>query len=152
MRLRYGYFITCHDVVKDADGEVVELHCTYDPETRGGNAPDGRKVRGTIHWVSAAHAVDGEVRQYDHLFDKPDPSQVERARAGATTSTPTRSRCWRAASSSPRWPQAKPGDRFQFERKGYFCVDTRNSTEGRPVFNRTVTLRDTWAKIQKKKG
>ena len=81
VRLRYGYFITCHDVVKDDAGEVVELHCTYDPETRGGNAPDGRKVRGTIHWVSAAHAMDGEVRQYDHLFDRPDPSQVEEGRS-----------------------------------------------------------------------
>jgi glutaminyl-tRNA synthetase len=152
VRLRYGYFITCHDVVKDANGNVTELHCTYDPETRGGNAPDGRKVRGTIHWVSAAHAVDGEVRQYDHLFAKADPSQVEEGQTWRDNLNPGSLEVLKACKLEPSLAQAKPGERFQFERKGYFCVDTRNSTEGRPVFNRTVTLRDTWAKIQKKKG
>ena len=149
VRLRYGYFITCHDFVKNDAGEVVELHCTYDPETRGGNAPDGRKVRGTIHWVAAATAVDGTVRLYDHLFARPDPNN---APEGGTwrdnlnrDSLEERTGC----KLEPGLAQAEPGTRYQFERKGYFCVDTADSTPGKPVFNRTVTLRDSWAKIER---
>jgi glutaminyl-tRNA synthetase len=148
VRLRYGYFITCQEVVKDAAGEVVELRCTYDPATRGGNAPDGRKVKATLHWVSAPHAVSAEVRLYDHLFATPDPG------AGGhfiddlnPDSLEVRTGC----RLEPGLADLEPGDRVQFERRGYFCVD-RDSTPERPVFNRTVTLRDTWAKVQAKGG
>jgi len=151
VRLRYGYFIKCHDFVKNDAGEVVELHCTYDPETRGGNAPpDGRKVRGTIHWVSAAHAIDAEVRQYDHLFNKIDPGSAEDGKSWRDNLNPDSLEILEGCKLEPSLARAEPGDRFQFERKGYFCVDTRNSTPGKPVFNRTVTLRDSWAKIEKK--
>jgi glutaminyl-tRNA synthetase len=149
VRLRYGYFIKCHDFVKNDDGEVVEVHCTYDPETRGGNAPDGRKVRGTIHWVSAAHAFDGTVRLYDHLFAKPDPSDVEPGKTWRDSLNPRSLELLEGCKLEPGLAQAQPGERYQFERKGYFCVDTEDSAPGKPVFNRTVTLRDTWAKIEK---
>jgi glutaminyl-tRNA synthetase len=149
VRLRYGYFIKCHDFVKDDDGNVVEVHCTYDPDTRGGNAPDGRKVRGTIHWVSAAHALDGTVRLYDHLFAKPDPNDVEPGRNWRDNLNPKSLEVVEDCKLEPGLAQAQPGERYQFERKGYFCVDTGDSAPGKPVFNRTVTLRDTWAKIEK---
>ena len=151
VRLRYGYFITCREVVKDpSSGEVVELRCTYDPETRGGYAPDGRKVRGTIHWVSAGHAVQAEVRLYDHLFAQVDPNDVSEAESYLDNLNPgsleTLTGCW----VEPSLKGASVGSRFQFERLGYFCVDP-DSSEGRLVVNRTVTLRDTWAKIEKAK-
>jgi len=149
VRLRYGYFITCTDVVKNDKGEIVELHCTYDPETRGGSAPDGRKVRGTIHWVSAAHAMDATVRMYEHLFAKPDPNQVEEGKSWRDSLNPKSVEVLTGCKLEPGLAEAEPGQRFQFERKGYFCVDTVDSAPGKPVFNRTVTLRDTWAKIQK---
>jgi len=148
VRLRYAYFITCVDAVKDPEtGEVTELHCTYDPLTRGGDAPDGRKVRGTLHWVSASHALAAEVRLYDHLFLKENPNAVEEAKDFSdyinTNSLKKLTNCM----VEPGLATAAPGDRFQFERLGYFCVDTKDSKAGDLVFNRTVTLRDTWAKI-----
>jgi glutaminyl-tRNA synthetase len=154
VRLRYGYFITCQDFVKNDAGEVVEVHCTYDPATRGGNAPDGRKVRGTIHWVSAEHAIDGTVRLYDHLFAKPDPSDTEEGKGWRDNLNPKSLEVLEGCKLEPGLAQAKPGERYQFERKGYFCVDMEDAAPGKPVFNRTVTLRDTWAKIEKaqKKG
>ncbi|RMG00869.1 MAG: glutamine--tRNA ligase/YqeY domain fusion protein [Planctomycetota bacterium] len=150
VRLRYAYFIRCTDVVKDpATGEVVEVRATYDPETRGGNAPDGRKVKATIHWVSAAHALDAEVRLYDHLFTKPDPDDVPEGQDWTANLNPNSLEVVEHAKLEPSLATAKPGDRFQFERLGYFCVDP-DSTDERLVFNRTVTLRDTWAKIAKR--
>ena len=150
VRLRYGYFITCTDVVKDAAGEVVELRCTYDPATRGGDSPDGRKVQGTIHWVSAAHALDCELRLYDRLFTVPG------SRRGATRaqdfverrSIRSRSSSYRAPRSSRAWRRDPAGTRYQFERTGYFVSDPVDSRPGALVFNRTVTLRDSWAKIK----
>jgi glutaminyl-tRNA synthetase len=150
VRLRYGYFIRCVEVVKDEAGEVVELRCTYDPATRGGHAPDGRKVRGTIHWVSAAHAIDAEVRLYDHLFDRADPEEVEEGRDWTDSLNPASLEVLAGCKLEPGLASAAPGERFQFERKGYFCVDTVDSAAGAPVFNRTVGLRDSWAKIEKK--
>jgi glutaminyl-tRNA synthetase len=152
VRLRWGYFIRCTDVVKDAAGNVVELRCTYDPATRGGNAPDGRKVQGTIHWVSAAHALSAEVRLYDHLFKVPDPEEVPKGVDYKTNLNPESLVVLRDAKLEPSLAAAKPGERFQFERVGYFCVDTVDSQPGAPIFNRTVSLRDTWAKIEKKGG
>ncbi|MEE8138319.1 MAG: glutamine--tRNA ligase/YqeY domain fusion protein [Thermoanaerobaculia bacterium] len=149
VRLRYGYFITCVDAIKDDSGEVVELRCTYDPATRGGHAPDGRKVRGTIHWVSAAHALDAEVRLYDHLFVKPDPNEVEEYQDWKANLNPRSVEILTGCKVEPSIREAAPGSRYQFERQGYFCVDTKDSSDGRPVFNRTVSLRDTWAKIEK---
>jgi len=149
VRLRYGYFITCHDFVKNDAGEVIELHCTYDPETRGGNAPDGRKVRGTIHWVSAARAVDGTVRLYDHLFARPDPGNAPEGGTWRDNLNPDSLEERTGCKLEPGLAEAQPGARYQFERKGYFCVDAVDSSPGKPVFNRTVTLRDSWAKIEK---
>lgn len=155
VRLRYAYWITCTDVVKDDAGNVIELRCTYDPETRGGNNPppdaDGkvRKVKGTLHWVSADHAVDCEVRLYDHLFSKEDPSDVEEGQDWQDNLNPDSLQVLPAAKLEPAIVDAAPGRTYQFERNGYFCVDTitpRND-EGRVVFNRTVTLKDTWAKV-----
>jgi glutaminyl-tRNA synthetase len=149
VRLRWGYLITCTGAVKDPQtGEVVELHCSYDPATRGGNAPDGRKVKGTIHWVSAAEAVDVEVRLYDSLFTQPDPSKVGPGEDYKKNLNPDSLQTLSACRVEPSLASAKPGDRFQFERLGYFCVDP-DSASGRLVFNRTVSLRDTWAKIEK---
>lgn len=151
VRLRYGYFIRCTEVVKNEQGEVIELHCTYDPETRGGNAPDGRKVKSTIHWVSARHATEAEVRLYEHLFAKENPSEVEEGKDFRDNLNPNSLEVIAGAWVEPSLAEAKPGTRLQFERLGYFCVD-RESQPGRPVFNRTVGLRDAWAKIEKRTG
>jgi glutaminyl-tRNA synthetase len=148
VRLRNAYFITCREVVKDAAGEVVELRCTYDPATRGGDAPDGRKVKATLHWVSAAHAVEAEVRLYDRLFSVEDPD-FEATRTGQDITTflnPASLEVRRGCRIEPLLAAAAPGTRFQFERLGYFCVDP-GSTPAAPVFNRTVSLKDTWAKV-----
>ena len=145
VRLRYGYFITCTGVVKDEAGEVVELRCTYDPETRGGQSPDGRKVKGTIHWVSARHAVEAEVRLYEHLFTSERPDEEADF---LSTLNPDSLEVVAAAKVEPSLADARPGERFQFERLGYFAVDP-DSEPGSPVFNRTVSLRDTWAKVNK---
>jgi len=149
VRLRYGYLITCRDVVKDANGEVVEVRCTYDPATRGGNTPDGRKVKSTIHWVSAAHAIPAEVRLYDNLFLKQDPNQVEEGKEWTSNLNPNSLEIVRAAQLEPSLASAEVGARYQFERLGYFCVDS-DSKPGSPVFNRTVPLKDTWAKVEKR--
>jgi len=147
VRLRYAYFIKCHDVVKDAAGNVVELRCTYDPATRGGDSPDGRKVKATLHWVSAAHAVDAEVRLYDTLFTVRDPSSVSEGEDWKTTLNPKSLEVLKAAKLEPGLKDAAPESRWQFERLGYFSVDRRDSKPGSLVFNRTVTLRDEWARI-----
>jgi glutaminyl-tRNA synthetase len=150
VRLRYGYYITCVEVVKDEKtGKVVELRCTYDPETRGGWSADGRKVRGTLHWVSAAHAIEAEVRLYDHLFVDPTPELVEDGADFMSNINPNSLEMLKSCKLEPSIANAGPGSRFQFERLGYFCVDP-DSSDGKLVFNRTVTLRDTWAKIEKK--
>jgi len=148
VRLRYGYFITCTGVVKNELGEVVEVHCTYDPETRGGNAPDGRKVKSTIHWVSAAHAIDGDVRLYDNLFTKENPNDVGEGQDFTANLNPN-SLEEVTGKLEPSLANAAAGGLYQFERLGYFCVD-KDSAPGRPVFNRTVGLRDAWAKIEKR--
>jgi glutaminyl-tRNA synthetase len=149
VRLRWAFFIRCEKVIKDpATGEVVELRCTYDPATRGGNAPDGRKVKGTIHWVSAAHALPAEVRLYDHLFAKPFPEDVPPGQDYKVNLNPKSLEVLQSF-VEPSVKEARPGDRFQFERLGYFCVDDKDSTPERLVFNRSVTLADTWAKIEK---
>ncbi len=149
VRLRYAYFIKCVKVVKDTQGQIVELHCTYDPATRGGDAPDGRKVKSTIHWVSAAHALEAEARLYDYLFTKPNPDDVEEGQDFLDTVSPNSLEVLTGCKLEPSLADAKPGAKFQFERQGYFCVDP-DSTEGKLVFNRTVSLKDTWAKIEKK--
>jgi glutaminyl-tRNA synthetase len=149
VRLRYGYLITCQSVVKDADGNVIELHCSYDPATRGGNTPDGRKVKSTIHWVSAAHAVDAEVRVYDNLFTKEDPNDVEEGQDFTANLNPGSLETLKACKVEPSLADVVAGTRYQFERMGYFCADLA-STPGKPVFNRTIGLRDTWAKIEQK--
>ncbi len=145
VRLRYGYLVTCTGCVKNEAGEVVEIRCTYDPATRGGNAPDGRQVKGTIHWVSAAHAVDAEVRLYDRLFDVEDPGAAEDFRAHLN---PDSVRVISEAKLEPMLAHAAPETRFQFERLGYFCADRLDHRPGRPVYNRTVSLKDTWAKVK----
>jgi glutaminyl-tRNA synthetase len=150
VRLRWGYFITCTDVIKDETGEVVELRCTYDPETRGGHAPDGRKVRGTIHWVSAAHAVEAEARLYDHLFTKADPGEVAEGGDWKDNLNRDSVEVLTDVRVEPSLAGARPGFGCQFERQGYFCVDSKDSSADKLVFNRTVSLRDTWAKIQKR--
>lgn len=149
VRLRYGYFITCKDVIKDDAGNIVELRCTYDPETKGGYAPDGRRVKGTLHWVSTAHAVDAEVRLYDYLFDKENPYDAPEGQDFMANLNPNSLEILTGCKLEPSFGAAKPGDSFQFERLGYFAVD-QDSTDEKLVFNRTVTLRDTWAKVQKK--
>ena len=151
VRLRYAYFLTCRDVVKDADGNVVELRCTYDPETRGGYAPDGRKVRGTIHWVSVRHAVRAEARLYDHLFTAEYPEDLPEGANWLDGINPASLETLDACYVEPGIAAAAAGTRCQFERLGYFCVDP-DSTPARPVFNRTVTLRDTWARIAKRQA
>jgi glutaminyl-tRNA synthetase len=151
VRLRYGYFITARSVAKNTQGEVVEVHCTYDPATRGGNAPDGRKVKSTIHWVSAAHAVDAEVRLYDKLFTKEDPNQVDEGQEFTANLNPQSLEVVTHAKVEPSLANAAAESRYQFERLGYFCVDA-DSRPGRPVFNRTAVLKDTWAKIEKRAG
>ncbi len=149
VRLRGGYLITCTDVKKNDRGEVVEVRCIYDPATRSGNAPDGRKVKATIHWVSAAHAIDAEVRLYENLFTKPDPNEVEEGQDFTGNLNPKSLEVLAHCKLEPSLAAAAPGSRFQFERLGYFCVD-QDSASGHPVFNRTVALRDTWAKVQKR--
>ncbi len=150
VRLRYGYFITCTEVVKDASGEIAELRCTYDPATRGGDSPDGRKVQGTIHWVSAAHALDCELRLYDKLFTVPDPDAVEDGKDFMSVVNPDSLVVVRGAKIEPGVAQDPAGSRAQFERTAYFISDAKDSRPDALVFNRTVTLRDTWAKIQAK--
>jgi glutaminyl-tRNA synthetase len=149
VRLRYAYFITCREVVRDASGNVVELHCTYDPQTRGGNAPDGRKVKSTIHWVSAAHAVDGEARLYETLFTRENPNDAPEGQDFTAYLNPNSLETLTGCKVEPSLRDAAVGGRYQFERLGYFCVDP-DSVAGRPVFNRTVALRDTWAKIERR--
>jgi len=151
VRLRYGYFITAKSVVKNGKGEVVEVHCTYDPATRGGNAPDGRKVKSTIHWVSAAHAIDAEVRLYDKLFSQEDPDQLEEGQEFTANLNPNSLEVIAQAKLEPSLANPPIGSRYQFERLGYFCVDP-DAKPGKPVFNRTVALKDTWAKIEKRAG
>lgn len=148
VRLRYGYLIKCEEVIKNAEGNVVELHCTYDPESAGGGSSDGRKVKGVIHWVSVADAVEAEVRLYDNLFAKENPDDVEEGKTFVDYLNPA-SLVVKTAYCERSLAEAKVGDGFQFERVGYFCVD-KDSTGERLVFNRTVTLKDTWAKMQKK--
>ncbi len=149
VRLRYGYFIRCEDVVRDEAGDVVEIRCRYDPTTRGGDAPDGRKVKATLHWVSADHAVDAEVRLYDTLFSSENPEDVAEGEEWLDGVNPDSLVVLRDCKVEPSLNEASPGARYQFERKGYFCAD-EETKPGRPVFNRTVTLRDTWAKVQKR--
>ncbi len=146
VRLRYAYFIKCTHVVKDENGEAIEVHATYDPTTRGGDSPDGRKVKSTIHWVSARHAKEAEIRMYDRLFTKEDPEEGEE---GFLAALNPNSLTVHMGYVEPLLAQTKSGDRFQFERQGYFCTDP-DSTEDKPVFNLTVSLKDTWAKIEKK--
>jgi len=149
VRLRSAYFIKCVGIVKDErTGAVTELRCTYDPATRGGDAPDGRKVKATIHWVSAAHAIDAEVRLYDHLFLKPDPDDAPEGKDWKANLNPKSLESLTGCKLEPGLAEAKPGDRFQFERLGYFCADA-DAGSGKLVFNRTATLRDEWARIQK---
>jgi glutaminyl-tRNA synthetase len=144
VRLRYAFFVTCREAIKNAAGEVMELRCTYDPATRGGNAPDGRKVQSTLHWVSAADAVEGEVRLYDQLFARPDPD----AASFAADLNPNSLEVLTGCKLEPALAVGNSPDPVQFERQGYFCPD-RDSEPGNPVFNRTVGLRDTWAKVKK---
>jgi len=149
VRLRYAYYITCTGVVQDEKtGEVVELHCTYDPATRGGWAPDGRQVKSTIHWVSAAHAIPAEVRLYDTLFLNPNPGDDEDGGDFTTSLNPKSLEVLTECRLEPSLAGASPGNRYQFERQGYFCVDS-DTRPGALIFNRTVTLRDTWARIEK---
>jgi len=150
VRLKHAYFLTCNDVIKDDNGEVVELHCTIDPETRGGNAPDGRKVKGTLHWVSAAHAVDAEVRLYDNLFTLEDMSNMEEGKEYNDYLNPDSLVILNNCKVEPSLAMAKPGAPYQFLRKGYFSADSKNHTKEKPVFNRVVALKDSWAKMQKK--
>jgi len=149
VRLRYAYFIKCTEVIKDAAGDVVELRCTYDPATRGGDSPDGRKVKATMHWVSAPHAIPAEIRLYNHLFTKSDPGDVETGKDWKTNLNPNSVEILSGAMLEPSLKNAETGTTYQFERQGYFCKDP-DSTSDKLVFNRTVTLKDTWAKIEKK--
>jgi glutaminyl-tRNA synthetase len=151
VRLRYGYFVTCTSVVKNDKGEVVEVHCTYDPASKGGNSPDGRKVKSTIHWVSAAHAVDAEVRIYENLFSKENPTDVEEGHDVLDNLNPNSLEIIADAKVEPSLANATAGTRYQFERLGYFCVDP-DSKPRKPVFNRTVALKDAWARVEKKQG
>jgi len=153
VRLRYGYVIKCVSAVKDPQtGLIAELRCTYDPATRGGNTPDGRKIKSTIHWVSAPHAVDAEIRLYEHLFTKESPEDVPEGTDYKVNLNPNSLTIVKSAKLEPSLAAAQPGSRYQFERLGYFCADSKDSRPGALVFNRTVSLRDTWAKIEKKTG
>jgi len=149
VRLRYGYYIKCVDIVKnEKTGEILELHCNYDPETKGGWSPDGRKVRATLHWVSAAHAIEAEIRLYDHLFTNPDPEDVNEGEDFTVNLNPNSLEILKSCQVEPSLADSKIGDRFQFERVGYFSVD-QDSKNDILVVNRTVTLKDTWARIEK---
>lgn len=150
VRLRYAYFVTCTDVIKDAEGNIKEIHCIYDPDTRGGDAPDGRKVKATLHWVSAAHSIEAEARLYEHLFLVADPASV-RDDELADAVNPDSLKIVTSCRAEPSLAEVSPGERYQFERLGYFCVDPDTAGK-RIVFNRTVTLRDTWARIKKGSG
>jgi glutaminyl-tRNA synthetase len=152
VRLRYAYFIKCESVVKDAAGNVVEVHCTYDPATRGGDAPDGRKVKATMHWVSARHSIPAEVRLYNAFFDRPNPNDVEEGRDFTDYLNPDSLEVLTSCMLEPSLAEATPGSHYQFERMGYFCVDSVDSKPGALVFNRIVTLKDDWVKIQKGAG
>jgi glutaminyl-tRNA synthetase len=147
IRLRYAYFIKCTEVVKDNNGDITELHCTYDPKTRGGDAPDGRKVKATLHWVSAKDALKAEVRLYDNLFIKENPDDTQEGQDFTANINPDSLKVLQDCYIEPSVGNAKPLDRMQFERLGYFCVD-KDSTKDKLIFNRTVTLKDTWAKIK----
>jgi len=150
VRLKHAYYVKCSDIVKDGKtGEVIEVHCTYDPKTRGGWSEDGRKVRGTLHWVSAGHALKAEVRLYDHLFVKENPSETKDSADFKTYLNPNSMERLTSCLVEPSLVDAAPGSRYQFMRQGYFCVDSKDSLSSALVFNRTVTLRDTWAKIQR---
>jgi glutaminyl-tRNA synthetase len=151
VRLRYGYLITCVSVVKNEAGEVVEVHCTYDPATRGGNAPDGRKVKSTIHWVSAQHAVDAEVRLYETLFTVENPNEIEEGQDFTANLNPNSLEVLTNCKLEPSLANVPAMSSYQFERLGYFCADP-DGAPGKPVFNRTVALRDAWAKIEKRQG
>jgi glutaminyl-tRNA synthetase len=146
VRLRYAYFVTCQDVIKDADGNITEIHCTYDPASRGGNSPDGRKVKGTIHWVSARHAIDAEVRLFDRLFKVESPDEVEEGKTFLDNLNPDSLQVLQNCKLEPALANVKVLDKMQFERVGYFCVD-KDSTPNHLVFNRSCTLKDSWAKI-----
>ena len=150
VRLRYAYYITCNEVIKDPETkEIIELHCTYDPATKGGSSPDGRKVKGTLHWVAAAHAVTARVRLYDRLFIKHNPQKSEKGNDLISNINPDSLEILTGCRVEPSLARVKPGDRYQFERLGYFCVDKKETKDDKPVFNRTVALRDSWAKIEK---
>jgi len=149
VRLRYAYIVKCTGVVKDKNGEIIEVRCTYDPATRSGSGQEGRKVKGTIHWVSAAQAIPAEVRLYDYLFTKPNPDEVEDSEDFTVNLNPNSLETLTACRLEPSLASAAPGQRYQFERHGYFCADTKDSSAKHLVFNRTATLRDTWAKIEK---
>jgi glutaminyl-tRNA synthetase len=149
VRLKHAYLIRCERVVEDERGEPIELHCTYDPESRGGEAADGRRVPGTLHWVAAATAVPAEVRLYDHLFNTPDPAAAIQASGLAAALNPASLVVLDGCRAEPGLSGARAGDHFQFLRQGYFCVDPE-TTAGGPVFNRTLPLRDSWAKIEKR--
>jgi glutaminyl-tRNA synthetase len=151
VRLRYGYFITCVDVIKGEDGRLIEVHCTYDPETRQGYAPDGRKVKGTLHWVSAIHSINAEVRKYDRLFIKENPLDIEEGKNFLDYINPDSLVIIKNCKVEPSLKDANPGDMYQFERLGYYCVDSESTTDNL-VFNLTVSLKDTWSKIEKKQG
>jgi glutaminyl-tRNA synthetase len=147
VRLKNTYFIKCERVVKDAEGNIVQLHCTYDPASRGGSSPDGRKVRGTLHWVSAAHAINAEIRLYDHLFTDPDPGAAEDLHS---IINPNSLEVLKDSKVEPNLASSEPGSHYQFLRMGYFCTDI-DSTPEKPVFNRTVGLKDSWGKEMKKR-
>lgn len=149
VRLRYAYYITCHEVIKDDRGEIVELHCTYDPETKGGKSADGRKVKGTLHWVSAEHALNAEVRLYDYLFSSPEPGS-DPEKTIESELNPDSLKVISEAKLEPSLSKAKVGDYYQFERLGYFCRDSVDGDDTNPVFNRTCSLKDSWAKQSKK--
>jgi glutaminyl-tRNA synthetase len=149
VRLRGACLVTCREVVRDASGQVVELRCEWDPASKGGNAPDGRKVKGTLHWVSAVHAIPAEVRLYEALFTQPDPMDVAADQDWKTLLNPGSLEVLSEARLEPSLAEAKSGERFQFERTGYFTVDP-DSRPGKPVFNRTVGLKDSWSKIEAK--
>ncbi|MBN2245862.1 MAG: glutamine--tRNA ligase, partial [Candidatus Aminicenantes bacterium] len=153
VRLKHAYYIKCEKVIKDPEtNKILELRCTYDPETKGGWSKDGRKVKGTSHWVSAAHALKAEVRLYDHLFTKEDPSETSEGKDWKDNLNPDSLKLVSGCLVEPDLANAKPGDIFQFLRQGYFCADCKDSKPDKLVFNRTVTLRDTWAKILKKES
>jgi glutaminyl-tRNA synthetase len=152
VRLRYAYYVTCTGFDKDVDGNITQVRCTYDPTTRGGTSADGRKVQGTIHWVEAQSALEAEVRLYDRLFTKENPDDPQDPTDYKTYLNPNSLEIITNAKLEPSLADATTQQRFQFERIGYFCKDTTDSTKEKPIFNRTTSLRDTWAKIEKKNG